>query len=81
VDVSPVYVLLSKIFLKKLKFFYFFLCFKLIFFYIFSDHFDALISKIIFKKLKKYYFDVFPSKKHFKKQPQPPRVTKSYLAF
>jgi hypothetical protein len=60
----------SKAFLKTIKFFYFFY-FKLIFFLVFSDHFDALISKIIFKKLKKKYFDAFPSEKHFEKQPQP----------
>jgi len=36
-------------FLKKFEFFYFFLYFKLIFF-VFLDHFDALMLKIIFKK-------------------------------
>jgi hypothetical protein len=44
----------QKLFWKKLKMFYFFLYFKLIFF-IFSDHFDTLISKIIFFKIKKIY--------------------------
>jgi hypothetical protein len=37
----------------------------------FLYYFDALMSKIIFKNKKKYYFDIFPSKKYFKKQPQP----------
>jgi hypothetical protein len=46
----------QKRFLKNLKFFYFFLYFKLISF-MFSDHFDVLISKI--------FFNVFLSKKHF----------------
>jgi len=27
-------------------------------------------QKYFFKKIKKHYFDVFPSKKHFEKQPQ-----------
>jgi hypothetical protein len=35
----------------------------------FLNYFDTLILKIIF--LKKYYFNVFPTKKHFEKQPQP----------
>jgi len=39
-----------KSFLKKINFFYFFLCFKLIFFLVFLYYFDALMSKIIFKK-------------------------------
>jgi len=45
--------------------FYFY--FKLIFFYMFLNHFDVLISKLIF--LKKYYFNVFWNEKHFEKQP------------
>jgi len=51
-----------KIFLKKFKFF-----FKLIFFLVFLNHFIVLILKIILKN----NFNAFPSKKHFKKQPQP----------
>jgi len=43
--------------------------FKNLLFFIFFNRFDMLILKIIF--LKKYYFDVFGTKKHFKKQPQP----------
>jgi hypothetical protein len=39
----------QKYFLKNLKYFYFFLCFKLIFL-VFSDHFEVLNSKMIFKK-------------------------------
>jgi hypothetical protein len=35
-------------FKKKLNFLYFFLCFKLNFILVFSDHFDVMISKIIF---------------------------------
>jgi len=35
----------------------------------FLDLFDVLISKMILKKMKKHYFDVFPSEKHFEKQP------------
>jgi len=52
---------------EKIEFFLFF-CFKLIFFCVFLDHFDVLISKLIF--FLKNYFNVFPSKKHFKKQLQ-----------
>jgi len=55
-----------KVFLKK---YYFFLCFKLIFFLIFLYHFDALISKLIFKKYKKYYLGTFLNEKNFEKQP------------
>jgi len=33
------------------------------------------MSKIILKKQKKYYFNVFPSKKHFKKELQPHFLT------
>jgi hypothetical protein len=63
--VNSVCFCVSKEFLKKFKIFLFFLYLKLIF----LDHFDALISKMIF--LKNYYFDIFPSKKHYEKQPQP----------
>jgi len=56
--------------LKKIEFFYFFLCYKLIFF-MFLDHFDVLILKIILKKLKKYYFNIFLNKKYFKLQSLP----------
>jgi len=47
----------------------------LIFFLVFSNYFDALMSKIILKKEKKHYFNVFPSEKHFKKEPQPHFLT------
>jgi len=51
----------QKRFWKNLNCFYFFLYFKLILYFVFSDYFDALISKIIFFKIKKYilmYFQV-----------------------
>jgi hypothetical protein len=67
---GPVYFCVSKMFLKKFIFFYFFLCFKLIFFLVFSNHFDVIILKIIFLK-KKHYFDTFPSEKYFEKKPLP----------
>jgi hypothetical protein len=56
---------ISKVLLKKIEIFYFFIYFKLFYFSVFSDYFDILISKIIFFK-KIYYFDAFSSKKHFK---------------
>jgi len=37
-------------FLKKIKIFLIIFYFKLIFFFMFVNHFDALMSKIIFKK-------------------------------
>jgi len=53
-----------------LIFFNFFIYFKLIFFLVFSDHFDMLSQKLFLKNKKKYYFDVFSSEKYFEKQPQ-----------
>jgi len=44
---DPVYFCVLKVFLKK---FNFFICFKLIFFILFSDYFNILMSKIIYKK-------------------------------
>jgi len=38
-----------KVFYKKFQFYYFYLCFKLIFF-VFSNHFNIQMLKIIFKK-------------------------------
>jgi hypothetical protein len=35
----------------------------------FLNRFDMLILKINFKKNKKILFNVFPSEKHFEKQP------------
>jgi hypothetical protein len=46
-----IWELVQKRFWKNLKFFYFFIYFKLIFF-VFLDYFYALISKIIFKNKK-----------------------------
>jgi hypothetical protein len=49
---------------------------------VFLDHFDALMSKLIFlKEIYIYYFDTSPSKKHFKKQPQPHFQTHLNLIF
>jgi len=45
-----------------------FFCFKLIFFCVFKS-FGCADIKINFKNKKKHYFDVFPSEKHFEKQP------------
>ena len=39
---------LKSIFLKKLNFLLFFSLLQINFFFVFSDHFNALISKIIF---------------------------------
>jgi hypothetical protein len=45
---------------KKIIFF----CFKLIFFYLFLNHFNVLVLKIVFLKKK---FNIFLNKKHFEK--------------
>jgi hypothetical protein len=45
---QPVINVLFLYFKNNLNIFIFFICFKLIFFFMFLDHFDALISKIIF---------------------------------
>jgi hypothetical protein len=52
----PVYFCVLKAFFKKIEFYFIFLCLKLIYFFVFSDHFNVLISKIILKKLKKISF-------------------------
>jgi len=46
----------SKIFLKKFKFFLFFSSLQINIFLVFLDYFDPLISKLIFKKIKKTLF-------------------------
>ena len=57
-------------FQKHFKIFYFILLLQIHIFFVFLNHFDALISKIILKKIKKNYFNAFTSKKkHFEKQP------------
>jgi len=60
--------LCSKIFLKKINFFYFFLQINI--FSVFLDHFNMLISKIILKNKIKIILIYFFSEKHFKKQSQ-----------
>jgi hypothetical protein len=59
--------------LKKINIFFSLLHINI--FFVFSSYFDTLMSKIILKKQKKYYFNVFPSKKHFKKELQPHFLT------
>jgi hypothetical protein len=56
----------SKIFLKKIEIFLFFLL-QINIFLVFSDYFDVLVSKIICKNKKIYYFNIFSSKKYLKK--------------
>jgi hypothetical protein len=52
----PVYICVSKMFLKKIKFFYFFLL-QINIFLVFSNYFDMLILKIIiFKKIILIHF-------------------------
>jgi hypothetical protein len=57
----PVYFFILKVFLKKFKFFYFFL-FQINILVVFLDYFDI---KINYKKIKKYYFNTFLNKKYF----------------
>jgi hypothetical protein len=62
-DVRDLRCNITKVF-AFLNFFYFFICFKLIFFYVFIFFLCADIKNNF---LKKSYFDVFSSKKFFKK--------------
>jgi hypothetical protein len=53
------YFCVLKVFIKKIKIFYFFLYFKLIFIcFVFIDHFNIMMSKIILKN-KKYIILIY----------------------
>jgi hypothetical protein len=78
---NPVCLCVLKALLKKINFFLFFLFSSNLYVLVFLDYFDALISKMIFKKIKKHYFNIFLSKKHFKKQPQPHSQTGGKIPF
>jgi hypothetical protein len=54
-NLDPVCFCVSKALLKKFEIFLFF----------------SLLQNNFFKIKNKYYFDIFLSKKHFEKQPQP----------
>jgi hypothetical protein len=56
VPVTPCLFLCFKNIFLKIEFYFIFLCLKLIFFFVFSDHFNVLISKIILKNFKKISF-------------------------
>jgi hypothetical protein len=62
-DVRDLRCNITKVF-AFLKFFNFFICFKLIFLFVFISFLCADIKNNFFKKI---YFDVFSSKKYFKK--------------
>ena len=70
----------QKHFWKKLKFFNFFICFKLIFFGVFRSFWWADI-KNNFLKIKIHYFNVFSSKNYFEKQPQSHNYQTLYTCF